>query len=199
MDSGLSVDWDCSPLPTSDTNQLRIPLRLNKSIAQQISKQQIEDARQTVRKSQSQNIEPGKRLIVEFERSDGKVVADSIIRDISDEGAGLWIGCFIHPNTKCWLTLPSTHGAEFAIEGTVRWCKHFTHSIHEIGIQLRREEAKILIEALESSDTPKAATVDVQAGIRAIILALKPHCETGLSAEDTDKLCEQLTSLLISP
>ena len=183
----------------SDLNQLKIPLRLNKTIAQMISKQQLEDSRHPKRKSKRLSVAPGKRILMEFERADGKVIADAIIRDVSDDGAGLWIGCFIHPNTKCWLTLPSSHGAEFIIEGNVRWCKHFTHSVHEIGIQLRADDAKILVEALSDHiESPAGRIIDVQSEIRQIVQDLKKSTETGLTAEATQQLSDRLATLILT-
>lgn len=187
-------------LSSPDLNQLRIPLRLNRTIAQLMSKQQIEDSKMHARKSQRSAVAPGRHFIMEFDRSDGRIEADAIIRDISDDGAGLWVGCFIHPNTRCWLAFDTPDGSKRVVEGNVRWCKHFTHSVHEVGIQIRREEAKILIESLQQSGpTNQPAVVDIQAALKAVIKQLQARGDQGLSADETNKLCEQLCALIIKP
>ena len=142
-------------------------------------------------------IEPSKRVVIEFERSDGRVTADAMLRDMSEDGMGLWIGTFIHPNTHCWIMVVSDHGPEFEIEGEVRWCRHFAHTVHEIGISMNRKNAHVLSETL-SEQTNKLASdlADITSMIRLVLQQMHPHLETGLPADITSKIYNELNSLV---
>jgi len=57
-------------------------------------------------------------------------------RNLSARGLGGLIGGFLHADTLCGLTLPTTDGEKLQVSGTVRWCRHVSKSVHEIGINL---------------------------------------------------------------
>ena len=181
----------------SHINQLHIPLRITPHISQRISHQQLLDARQETRKSKRYVIEVSKKVLIEFERSDGRVTADAVLRDMSEDGMGLWIGTFIHPNTHCWIMVMSDHGPEFEIEGEVRWCRHFAHAVHEIGISMNRKNAHMLSETLnEQSNKLASDLADLTSMLRLVLQQMQPYTETGMPADIAAALYEQLNELL---
>lgn len=193
----LSAVQGRTDVSDSNLNQLHIPLRVTPHISQRIAQQQQLDARQDTRRAKRYAIEPSKRVVIEFERSDGRVTADAMLRDMSEDGMGLWIGTFIHPNTHCWIMVVSDHGPEFEIEGEVRWCRHFAHTVHEIGISMNRKNAHVLSETL-SEQTNKLASdlADITSMIRLVLQQMHPHLETGLPADITSKIYNELNSLV---
>jgi len=186
-----------SAVSDSNLNQLHIPLRITPHISQRIAQQQQLDARQDSRKSKRYAIEVSKRVVIEFERADGRVTADAVLRDMSEDGMGLWIGTFIHPNTHCWIMVMSDHGPEFEIEGEVRWCRHFTHAVHEIGISMNRKNANVLSETLsEQSNKLASDLADITSMIRLILQQIHPHLETGIPVDVTSQIYNELNSLV---
>ncbi len=191
------VRGECVDVSDSNLNQIHIPLRLTPHISDRLAQQQQLDARQDSRKSKRFPIEVSKKVVIEFERSDGRVTADAVLRDMSEEGMGLWIGSFIHPNTHCWITVMSDHGPEFEIEGEVRWCRHFTHAVHEIGISMNRKNANILSETLSEQSNKLASDVaDLTSMIRLVLQKVHPHLAEGLSPELTSEIYNELSSLI---
>lgn len=177
----------------ADLNRLTIPLRLNKAVAQSISMQQQADARSDSRRNPRFKVNPGKRILIELERSDGRVTADGLLRDISESGAGLWIGTFIHPETNCWLLLGSPNGGEIEVEGTVRWCKHFSQSVHEIGIQLHDANPDIMAATLEGHSTDLASDLaDVLTMVKSMLADIRQCAENGMTADQTQALISKL-------
>lgn len=175
-------------------NQLVIPLRLNKVLTQHIALHQEADQRSEVSRAHKRfPVGFDKRVTIEFERSDGRVVADAILRDISVGGAGLWIGTFIHPETRCWLMLGPRQAPELEIEGKVRWCKHFAHSVHEVGVQLNDVNPELLDATLSDQvGQPEGNLADAATMILAVLSQLRAKAETGLTSEETISLVAQL-------
>lgn len=58
-----------------------------------------------------------------------------ILRNLSRWGAAVVHGRYVHPHTKCELTLPSKGGGMFQIVGRIRHCRHLQGTIHEIGVR----------------------------------------------------------------
>lgn len=172
---------------------MTIPLRLNKSVEQSISNQQQADARTDGRRNPRFKVAPGKRISLEFERSDGRVAADGVLRDISESGAGLWIGTFIHPETKCWLLLGSPDGGEIEVEGAVRWCRHFSQSVHEIGVQLHDANAEIMAATLAGQSTDLASDLaDVLTMVQSTLADIRRCAEKGMTPNQTKSLIAKL-------
>lgn len=184
-------------MPNPHLHQLHIPLRIDTHVTQRIAHQQMLDARQDSRKGKRYSIEISKRVIVEFERSDGRVSADAIVRDMSEDGVALWIGTYIHSQTPCWILLMSDHGPEFEIEGEVRWCRHFAHSVHEIGLHVTKKNANVLSETLsEQSNKLASDLADMASMIRLLIQRIGPHLDLGLTPEFTQDVYRELSSLV---
>jgi len=182
-----------------DSNQLRIPLRIDRNLAYQIAQHRKSEARHENRTSKRFSIQYGTRIRVEFERADGQVFADAITKDISDDGLGLWVGAFIHPKTKCSVTIPTDTGGTIEIEGEVRWCKHFTQAVHEIGISILSTNSKgqVLEETLAGQlKTMASDFADVCTGVEALIFGIRSKLGTGLSPEELSALVSQLEDLV---
>lgn len=184
-------------MPDPNLNQLHIPLRIDAHVTQRIAHQQMLDARQESRKTKRYSIEISKRVLLEFERTDGRVTADAMVRDMSEDGVGLWIGTYIHSQTPCWIMLMSDHGPEFEIEGEVRWCRHFAHSVHEIGIHITKKNANVLSETLaEQSNKLASDLADMASMVRLVLKQIEPHLEVGLTPELTRAIFGDLSSLV---
>ncbi|GAB5496787.1 MAG: hypothetical protein Phyf2KO_18670 [Phycisphaerales bacterium] len=180
----------------TDLNTVTIPLRLNKSVAQRISIQQQADARSESRRKPRFKLAPGKRISLDFERADGRVTAEGLLRDISESGAGLWIGTFMHPETRCWLVLGEPGGSDIEIEGIVRWCKHFAHSVHEIGIQLIDANPDVMAATLAGQTTDLASDLaDVLTMVHTALADIRQCAEKGLTAEQTQNLIAKLEDI----
>lgn len=74
-------------------------------------------------------------LLMSCRRVDRVAVYEIAARNLSAHGLGGLVGGFIHPGSECWLTVPTSTGEQVKVEGTVKWCRHVSKSIHEIGIQ----------------------------------------------------------------
>lgn len=180
----------------TDLNRMTIPLRLNKLIAQRITIQQQADARSESRKNPRFTITPGRRVTLDFERTDGRITAEGLLRDISENGAGLWIGTFIHPETKCWLVLGSPDGGEIEVEGMIRWCKHFAHSVHEVGIQLYDANPDILAATLAGHTADLASDLaDVVTMVNTTLAQMRQCAKIGLTPEQTQELIRNLEKI----
>lgn len=183
----------------SDFNQLRIPLRIDRSLAYQIAQQRRSDTRHESRTSKRYSVQYGSRIRVQFERVDGQVIADAITKDMSDDGLGLWVGAFIHPKTKCSVTIPTDTGGTVEIEGEVRWCKHFAQSVHEIGIAITNSNPseQFLEETLAGQLKAMASDfADVCTGVEALLFGLRSKLEAGLTPEEFSMLFRQLEKLV---
>lgn len=177
----------------ADLNRLTIPLRLNKAVAHSISNQQQADARSDGRRNPRFKLSPGKRITLEFERSDGRVSADGLLRDLSESGAGLWIGIFIHPETRCWLVLTSPNGDSVDVEGVVRWCKHFSQSVHEVGIQLYDANPDVLAATLAGHSSNLASDLaDVLTMVHSTLADIRRCAENGMTPDQTKALIAKL-------
>lgn len=184
-------------MPEPNLHQLHIPLRPDAHVSERIQQQQSQDSRHDSRKSKRHQVEIGKRVILEFQRSDGRVSADAIVRDLSEDGIGLWVGTFIHSRTACWVSITSSDGRRFDVEGEVRWCKHFAHSVHEIGVQITRKNSQALGEHLSAPQNKLASDLaDLVSMVRLVIEEITPRLGSGLTATDTQRVCEQLREAL---
>lgn len=184
-------------MANTDLNRMTIPLRLNKLIAQRISIQQQADARNDSRKNTRFTIAPGRRVTLDFERTDGRITADGLLRDISENGAGLWIGTFIHPETKCWLVLGSPDGGEIEVEGIIRWCKHFAHSVHEVGVQLFDANPDIIAATMSGQTADLASDMaDVLTLVHSSLAQIQQCAEIGLTSEQTKELIRNLEEIV---
>ncbi|MAY75534.1 MAG: hypothetical protein CMJ31_12635 [Phycisphaerae bacterium] len=56
-------------------------------------------------------------------------------RNLSSGGAGYLHNAYMHPGTRCIVTLPSLSGAVEHVEGEVARCQHRRGVIHEVGIR----------------------------------------------------------------
>lgn len=178
-------------------HQLHIPLRFDPHVMEKIQHQQMLDARHDSRRNKRYSLEISKRVVLEFQRADGRVTADAIIRDMSEDGVGLWIGSFVHAQTPCWVLLESEHGPELEVEGEVRWCRHFAHAVHEIGIQITKTNANMLTETLaEQSGKLASDLADIRSMVQLILSELAPKLDAGLTAADTQRVCGQLREAL---
>ncbi len=183
----------------SDFNQLRIPLRIDRNLAYQIAQQRKSDAKHESRTSKRFSIQYGTRIRVEFDRADGQVLADAITKDMSDDGLGLWVGAFIHPKTKCAVTIPTDTGGTIEIEGEVRWCKHFTQAVHEVGIAITSSNSmgQVLEETLAGQlKTMASDFADVCTGVEALIFGVRSKIGAGLTPEELSALVSQLEHLV---
>ncbi len=180
-------------------NQLRIPLRLDRNLAYQIAQQRQQDSKHESRTSKRFSIQYGTRIRVEFDRADGKVVADAITKDMSDDGVGLWVGAFIHPKTKCSVSIPTDNGNLIEIEGEVRWCKHFTQSVHEVGIAITSTSPTVQVLEETLAGQLKSLASDfagVRSGVEALIFGLRAKAGVGLTSEELAELVTQLEQLV---
>lgn len=182
-----------------EINQLRIPLRIDRNLAYQIAQQRKSDAKHEGRSSKRYSLQYGSRIRVVFERADGQVVADAITKDMSDDGMGLWVGAFIHPKTRCSVTIPMDTGVNIEVEGEVRWCKHFAQSVHEVGISITSTNPmeQILEETLSGQLKNMASDfADVCTGVEALIFGVRSKVNAGLTPEELAALVKQLETLV---
>lgn len=182
-----------------ELNQLRIPLRIDRNLAYQIAQQRKQDSKLDNRSSKRFAINYGTRLQVTFERSDGEVIAEAITKDMSDDGLGLWVGAFIHPKTRCSVTIPTDSGGTLEVEGEVRWCKHFAHSVHELGIQISNTSPTV--QALEETLSSHLKTLasdfaDVCTGVETLLSGLRTKVDAGLLPDELLALVSTLESLI---
>lgn len=64
-----------------------------------------------------------------------KVHGVAVPRNLSKSGAAVVYGSFIHPGTKCYLTLRCVSGGSRSIECTVRHCRHVKGRVHDVGLK----------------------------------------------------------------
>jgi len=178
-------------------HQLHIPLRFDPHVMEKIQHQQMLDARHDSRKSKRYSLEISKRVVLEFQRADGRVTADAIIRDMSEDGLGIWVGSFIHAKTLCCVMLMSEHGPELEVQGEVKWCRHFAHAVHEVGIHITKTNANMLKETLvEPSKKLASDLADIRSMVQLILSEMAPHLLVGLTPEHTRRVYEQLQEAL---
>jgi hypothetical protein len=60
-------------------------------------------------------------------------------RNISAGGISLLHGSFVHPGSRCEITLPLLDGQKQEVRGTVRWCRLLAGMVHELGVQFEQE------------------------------------------------------------
>lgn len=69
-----------------------------------------------------------------LQRPEGPVIFEAAPRNLSPRGAALLVGGFVHPNTGCTFQLRGPGGEE-QVSGAVRWCRHVSQMIHEVGVE----------------------------------------------------------------
>ena len=55
-------------------------------------------------------------------------------RDISAGGLGFLHGGFIHPGSKCWITLRRSNGMPMTVAGRITSCRHVEGIVHAAGV-----------------------------------------------------------------
>ncbi|MCA9298082.1 MAG: PilZ domain-containing protein [Phycisphaerales bacterium] len=124
-----------------------IPLRLNRTILAMMAERHRTAMEHDRRASSRHHFRSGQSVRVRFHRSSGTCAADAIVRDVSNDGLGLWIGAFIHPGTRCSIEFDldeTVAGSVVEIRGDVAWCAHFSYSVHEAGIRIDERERVFL-------------------------------------------------------
>lgn len=56
-------------------------------------------------------------------------------RNLSGGGLGFFFNQYLHPGTSCYFALADRHGTGRVLQGTVRWCRHVSNTLHECGVQ----------------------------------------------------------------
>ncbi len=102
----------------------------------------------------------------------------------------------MHPDTKCWLLLGKHNDSMLEIEGSVRWCKHFSQSVHEIGIQLYDVNKDALIAALEGQERkPASNSTDLLAAIHSTLADIRSFADKGMTPDQTQALIAKLENV----
>lgn len=75
-------------------------------------------------------------VLLELERpGEGAVVFRAALRNVSQGGASVLVGLFIHPGTPCHLTLRTVDSENLCIAAAIRRCVHVTGRVHELGLK----------------------------------------------------------------
>lgn len=76
-----------------------------------------------------------KALITLVDANGNKLHHQVTPRNISKTGCSLLFGGFLHPKSKCFLTLRAVNGAAKSVGGVVVHCHHIRGRVHELGIR----------------------------------------------------------------
>lgn len=79
------------------------------------------------------------RAALRVTHPDNRVTSHLIrTRNLSVGGVSFIHGCFLYPQTRCYIALATKHGEGVALSGCVSWCRHVQGRGHEVGMRFDR-------------------------------------------------------------
>lgn len=122
---------------------LRISAEDRLRLAQALSRKRSAEGQASKRKAERFTMPGDSILIGEFADADGVISRYSLTpRDISRSGLSVLHGGFVHPGTRCRLTLIGANRAcGIEIDAQVVRCEHVSANIHDLGFKFANELA----------------------------------------------------------
>jgi two-component system, chemotaxis family, chemotaxis protein CheY len=114
---------------------LKLSPRELESIVNELNRNNAQAAARSKRQLKRWTLQQQKVILTFVHGTASKVHGVAMPRNISRKGAAVLYGTFVHPGSKCFLSLRCVDGSTRSIAGVVMHCRHIKGRLHDLGIR----------------------------------------------------------------
>lgn len=115
-------------------NTLKLSPRELEQIAADLNRANNLSAARSKRKLKRWNLQQQKVILTIVHPNDTKTHGVAMPRNISQKGAAVLYGCFVHPGSNCFLSLRCVDGSTQSVGAKVMHCRHIKGRLHDLGL-----------------------------------------------------------------
>jgi CheY-like chemotaxis protein len=115
-------------------NTLKLSPRELEQIAADLNRANNQSAARSKRRLKRWSLQQQKVILTIVHPNDTKTHGVAMPRNISKKGAAVLYGCFVHPGSRCFLSLRCVDGTTQSVAATIVHCRHVKGRLHDLGL-----------------------------------------------------------------